>query len=127
MDKLLQEGKVGLSDLVKFSETVGKTYIFGAMEASRSLQSEMNRVQNEWFNLKKAFVDSNAAAGVMRWLSETLKVVVEYAPAIKETAIVVGQLGASFAAFKILSSIVPLFKSFIGAMSISPVTALIVS
>ena len=95
LDKMLQEGKVGLEDLRKFSIEVEKRYASGAQGASRGLQAELGRAQNAWFDLKKSFIDTNASAQYMRGITEGIKSLTAVAPTLKTIASEVAKFTAA--------------------------------
>ena len=97
LDKMLQEGKVGLEDLRKFSIEVEKRYASGAQGASRGLQAELGRVQNAWFDFKKSFIDTNASAQYLRGITEGIKSLTAVAPTLKTIASEVAKFTAAFA------------------------------
>lgn len=82
LDKLLKEGKVGIENLVKFADDVRQRYESGARAASTGLQSELNRVSNAWFDLKRAFVDSDKSAELVRSLGKAMEYLREHASGI---------------------------------------------
>ena len=82
LDDMLQKGEVGLDSLRKFAVEVEKTYSAGAAKAATGLQAEMNRVANAWFDLKRAFVDSDASAKALSSLTSGLRTLVGFAPQI---------------------------------------------
>ena len=96
LDKMLQEGKVGLDSLVKFATEVQKTYETGAQKASRGLQAELNRTANAWFDLKKAFIDTEASADALRNVTSVIQGFAKHADIIKDLATNIVKLAASF-------------------------------
>lgn len=96
LDKMLQEGKVGLDSLVKFAAEVQNTYETGAQKASRGLQAELNRTANAWFDLKKAFIDTEASAGALRNVTSVLQGFAKHTDIIKDLATNIVKLAASF-------------------------------
>ena len=86
LDKMLQEGKVGLDSLRAFANEVQKTYETGAEKASRGLQAELNRTANAWFNVKKAFVDTQASADALRSVSSALEGIAQHADFLKDVS-----------------------------------------
>lgn len=96
LDKMLQEGKVGLDSLVKFAAEVQKTYETGAQKASRGLQAELNRTANAWFDLKKAFIDTEASADALRNVTSVIQGFAKHADIIKDLATNIFKLAASF-------------------------------
>lgn len=89
LDKMLQDGSVGLEHLAKFADAVQEKYKGGAQAASSGLQAELNRVSNAWFDLKRAFVDTDSLASGVNVLATALGKVAEYGPGV---ASVVGEL-----------------------------------
>lgn len=73
LDKMLQDGAVGLEHMGRFAEALQDKYGAAAAAASTGLQAELNRVSNAWFELKAAFVDSDALAGSVRGLGSALQ------------------------------------------------------
>lgn len=110
LDDMLQKGEVGLDSLRKFAVEVEKTYSAGAAKAATGLQAEMNRVANAWFDLKRAFVDSDASAKALSSLTSGLRTLVGFAPQI---ATVVG----AFAKMALIAAPVYLLVKAIGALS----------
>lgn len=112
LDAMLQAGQVGLKEMAKFAELVQETYADGAREASKGLQAELNRVSNAWFNLKQSFVNTEGTAGVLRGITDGLKLLTDFAPAITTTAsALVGfatSAGIAYGAIKILSFASPI-------------------
>lgn len=90
LDKMFQDGTVGLKNLVGFAEEVRRTYESGARAASTGLQAELNRVSTAWFELKAAFVDTDATADMVRNLGSALTFLAENADTISK---VVKELG----------------------------------
>ena len=108
LDKMLQKGEVGLSSLKKFSVEVEKTYLAGARAASYGLQAEMNRVSNAWFDLKRAFVDTEGSAKIVGEFAEVLRSVAEAAPQIASVTAVILKMVATTA------GVYALIKAFLG-------------
>lgn len=96
LDKMLQEGKVGLDSLRAFADEVQKTYETGAQKASRGLQAELNRTANAWFDLKKAFIDTEASADALRNVTSVIQGFAKHADIIKDLATNIVKLAASF-------------------------------
>lgn len=109
LDDMLQKGEVGLDSLRKFAVEVEKTYSAGAAKAATGLQAEMNRVANAWFDLKRAFVDSDASAKALSSLTSGLRTLVGFAPQI---AAVVG----AFAKMTLIAAPVYLLVKAIGSL-----------
>src|SRR5574344_1803472 len=112
LDDMLQKGKVGLSELVKFAKVVQETYSAGAQEASSSLQAQLARAANAWFDLKKAFVDTGAAANAVSGITSVMKSLTELAPVITSTVSVLAKLAAVFGTYTIVAKITPLLATF---------------
>lgn len=110
LDDMLQKGEVGLDSLRKFAVEVEKTYSAGAAKAATGLQAEMNRVANAWFDLKRAFVDSDASAKALSSLTSGLRTLVGFAPQI--AAVV-----EAFAKMALIAAPVYLLVKAIGALS----------
>lgn len=110
LDDMLQKGEVGLDSLRKFAVEVEKTYSAGAAKAATGLQAEMNRVANAWFDLKRAFVDSDASAKALSSLTSGLRTLVGFAP---QVAAVVG----AFAKMALIAAPVYLLVKAVGALS----------
>lgn len=85
LDEMLQKGEVGLDSLKKFALEVEKTYSAGAKAAANGLQAEINRVANAWFDLKRAFIDTDNSARALSTVTASLRVIGEYAPQISAT------------------------------------------
>ena len=121
LDAMLQKGEVGLDSLKKFAVEVEKTYTAGAASAASGLQAEMNRVANEWFRFKEAFVDTGESAKALRGITSSLKTMTEYAPDIASFLTLLGKFGlvAGSAALlgKAISGIVGAVKALQAAMT----------
>lgn len=117
LDKMLQEGKVGLDSLRAFANEVQKTYETGAEKASRGLQAELNRTANAWFNVKKAFVDTQASADALRSVSFALEGIGKHADIIKEATVQLVKLAAAIGAVAVAAKILLNFKAIIAAVT----------
>lgn len=91
LDAMLQKGEVGLDSLKKFAIEVEKTYSAGAKAAANGLQAEINRVANAWFDLKRAFVDSDKSARALSTLTDSLNAIRGFAPEISAVASALGK------------------------------------
>lgn len=109
LDDMLQKGQVGLEDLRVFAEEVGLMYADGAEGASQSLQAEINRLSNAWFDLKTAMMDSGDAAEFVRALTEITKFIGQNIDAIMSF---VKWLGIVYATLKVTTA----FSVAIGAL-----------
>lgn len=116
LDKMLQEGKVGLDSLRAFANEVQKTYETGAEKASRGLQAELNRTANAWFNVKKAFVDTQASADALRSVSSALEGIGKHADIIKEASVQLVKLAAAIGAVAVAAKIILNFTTIIAAV-----------
>lgn len=73
LDKMLQDGAVGLEHFATFAEAVNEKYSAGAITASKGLQSEIARVSNSWFELKSSLADTDTIADAVRAVGSALK------------------------------------------------------
>ena len=111
LDKMLQEGKVGLDSLRAFANEVQKTYETGAEKASRGLQAELNRTANAWFNVKKAFVDTQASADALRSVSSALEGIAQHADFLKDASLQLVKLAATLGAVALAAKGLSAFKA----------------
>lgn len=86
LDKMFEDGKVGLEYMIGFAEEVQKQYGAAAKAASGSLQSELNRVSNAWFELKASLIDSDTIASSVKRLADFLRNLASHADAIGDLA-----------------------------------------
>lgn len=114
LDKMLQEGKVGLDALRSFAGEVQKTYESGADKASRGLQAELNRTANAWFNLKKAFVDTQGSADALRSVSSALEGIAQHAEFLKDATAQLVKLAGAFTVVSLAVKGVKAFKDAAG-------------
>lgn len=84
LDKMFQDGTVGLKNLIGFAEEVRRTYEAGARAASTGLQAELNRVSTAWFELKSAFVDTDQSAELVRKLGDAMRWLTSHADSISK-------------------------------------------
>lgn len=73
LDKMLKDGAVGLEHMEKFADALQEKYSVAAAAASTGLQAELNRVSSAWFDLKRAFVNTEGSADLVRKLGSALK------------------------------------------------------
>lgn len=111
LDKMLQEGKVGLDSLRAFANEVQKTYETGAEKASRGLQAELNRTANAWFNVKKAFVDTQASADALRSVSSALEGIAQHADFLKDASLQLVKLAATLGVVALAAKGLSAFKA----------------
>lgn len=118
LDKMLQDGAVGLEHMEKFADALQNKYSQAAAAASTGLQAELNRVSNAWFDLKKAFVDTESSADLVRQLGNALKYLGDNATSI---AAVVKELlkfgGATAGIYLVITAVQKLAASFVGLWS----------
>lgn len=74
LDKMLQDGAVGLEHFSSFAEAVNQKYSQGALTASKGLQSEIARVSNSWFELKSSLANTDTLADIVRKLGAALRI-----------------------------------------------------
>lgn len=72
LDEMLQKGEVGLDALIKFAARVQEEYGEKAAAASKSLQSELNRLTTSWDDLKSSFVDTKLASSAIKGIRDVI-------------------------------------------------------
>lgn len=82
LDKMLQDGAVGLEHMGKFAEALQEKYGAAAASAATGLQAELNRVSTAWFDLRRAFVDTDELAEGLRGIGSALKFMAQNAEAV---------------------------------------------
>jgi tape measure domain-containing protein len=75
LDKLLEQGKVGIESLGGFAKELRKNFQGPAVAASETLRAELNRLQTAWFDLKVALFKpfEDVVAKGVRGITEAFK------------------------------------------------------
>lgn len=104
LDKMLQDGAVGLEHMTKFAEALLEKYGAAAAAASTGLQAELNRVSNAWFDLRRAFVNTDEMASNVRMLGSAMQFVGKHAETISRVVKEVAKFGAIVGGVYLLTS-----------------------
>lgn len=116
LDKMLENGEVGLDSLRKFAIEVEKTYSSGAKAASTGLSAELARVSNAWLDLKTAFVDTDKTADFVRDLGAAIRYLANNAGGIVDTTHYLLKLGAvATPVYILVKAVVALRAALVGS------------